>query len=166
MNNAVCWAIVVLALCCYQTLWLRYLRQRKTPLQRDEQPPIHGDAHEPFHRFSTVLISALPLLGLLGTMMGLLDCFATIANGAVSGESMSRGIADALLSTQLGLLCAIPRTDRRRSSHRWVRLRPGCRQRRAGLAEGGNRRRGGQTTSDFSTKIGTNCRVIGHYGCG
>ncbi|MEJ2682527.1 MAG: MotA/TolQ/ExbB proton channel family protein [Gammaproteobacteria bacterium] len=109
MNNAVCWAIVVLALCCYQTLWLRYLRQRKTPLQRDEQPPIHhGDAHEPFHRFSTVLISALPLLGLLGTMMGLLDCFATIANGAVSGESMNRGIADALLSTQLGLLCAIP----------------------------------------------------------
>ena len=58
--------------------------------------------------FTGILIGALPLLGLLGTIAGLLECFAGIANTGASNELVSSGIAKALLTTQLGLLCAIP----------------------------------------------------------
>lgn len=60
------------------------------------------------HDFTAVLIGALPLLGLLGTITGLLDCFAGIANQGADGSQISAGIGDALLTTQLGLVCAIP----------------------------------------------------------
>jgi biopolymer transport protein ExbB len=55
-----------------------------------------------------ILIGALPLLGLLGTIIGLLTCFKGIASYGADGALLSGGIADALLTTQLGLVCAIP----------------------------------------------------------
>jgi biopolymer transport protein ExbB len=55
------------------------------------------------------LVAALPLLGLLGTITGLLDTFAALSEGAVDPSTLlSSGIADALLTTQLGLITAIP----------------------------------------------------------
>jgi biopolymer transport protein ExbB len=109
-HNWICWAIVVLALICYQQLLLDYFAQNG---KNTESNPPHNDTEsqantEVKHAFSGVLIGALPLLGLLGTIIGLLDCFAGIASEGADSELISSGIADALLTTQLGLVCAIP----------------------------------------------------------
>ena len=55
-------------------------------------------------------ICALPLLGLLGTIVGLLTSFTAMANGQSLGASnqLTSGIASALFTTQLGLILAIP----------------------------------------------------------
>lgn len=58
----------------------------------------------------STLIAALPLLGLLGTINGLLTTFNYISanHGLSQNEIMSGGISDALLTTQLGLILAVP----------------------------------------------------------
>jgi len=48
-----------------------------------------------------------PLLGLLGTVTGMIDTFATILQGGYIAE-MSAGIRKALLTTQYGLSIAAP----------------------------------------------------------
>ena len=102
-DSWVCWAILGLALFCYQQLWQQYL------LSQDADPEQYSNEQH----FCAILIGALPLLGLLGTIVGLLECFADIAIGAgsgvmLSGGELSGGIGDALLTTQLGLVCALP----------------------------------------------------------
>lgn len=60
--------------------------------------------------FLTVLISAAPLLGLLGTVAGMLITFGGMA-GAAGGapiDTISTGISKALLTTQAGLVIAVP----------------------------------------------------------
>ena len=54
-----------------------------------------------------VVISAAPLLGLLGTVAGLVTVFAT-TTGLPSPEAISRGVGLALSTTILGLSIAIP----------------------------------------------------------
>ena len=51
-------------------------------------------------------VKVLPLLGLLGTVSGLFDSFNGLANG--DQQVLSSGIAEALLTTQLGLTTALP----------------------------------------------------------
>lgn len=64
-------------------------------------------------RFSTVfetIISLSPLLGLLGTILGLIQSFAALRIGDVGGGNtvgVSAGIAEALISTASGLVVAI-----------------------------------------------------------
>ena len=60
-------------------------------------------------KYANVLIVAAPLLGLLGTVIGMLDTFRGI--GAEAGEDTTRAVADgvkvALITTQTGLAIAI-----------------------------------------------------------
>lgn len=51
-----------------------------------------------------------PLLGLLGTVQGMIKCFATIENmqGQVNPSDLAEGIANALITTFTGLMVAIP----------------------------------------------------------
>ena len=51
-----------------------------------------------------------PLLGLLGTVQGMIKCFATIENkqGQVNPSDLAEGIANALITTFTGLFVAIP----------------------------------------------------------
>ncbi len=50
-----------------------------------------------------------PLLGLLGTVGGMIETFDVITRfGSNNTELLSGGIAEALLTTQLGLMTAIP----------------------------------------------------------
>ncbi|KXI27705.1 MotA/TolQ/ExbB proton channel family protein [Paraglaciecola hydrolytica] len=104
VNSWVCWAILLLAIFCYQQLWQQYLlaASRQGTSQQTEQ---QADASR---QFTGVLIGALPLLGLLGTIIGLLECFVGLAREGASGAVLSGGISDALLTTQLGLVCALP----------------------------------------------------------
>ncbi len=59
--------------------------------------------------FLTISIAGGPYLGLLGTVIGVMITFATIAKtGQVEVNSIAPGIAGALLATVAGLLVAIP----------------------------------------------------------
>lgn len=102
MGNPIIWAIILLALFCYGLLIELYF--------------ITPCSHEWFENADSwldslrIFVSALPLLGLLGTISGLLVTFLQMKNNHINqtSELMSGGIADALLTTQLGLLLAIP----------------------------------------------------------
>ncbi|MCK6511392.1 MotA/TolQ/ExbB proton channel family protein [Myxococcota bacterium] len=56
------------------------------------------------------LISSAPLMGLLGTVSGMITTFEALADGALHQPSggIAGGIAQALLTTQLGLSIALP----------------------------------------------------------
>lgn len=56
------------------------------------------------------MLASLPLLGLLGTITGLMDTFLSISRdkGLVVEELITGGIAAAMLTTQLGLVLVIP----------------------------------------------------------
>jgi biopolymer transport protein ExbB len=57
-----------------------------------------------------ILLGALPLLGLLGTVNGLLATFRTMARSGVVDQLdfVSTGVANALVTTQLGMITVIP----------------------------------------------------------
>jgi biopolymer transport protein ExbB len=59
--------------------------------------------------FLSVLITAAPLLGLLGTVAGMLVTFSGMATGTQAPiDTISKGISQALVTTQAGLIIAIP----------------------------------------------------------
>jgi biopolymer transport protein ExbB len=57
-----------------------------------------------------VLLGTLPLLGLLGTISGLMRTFREMSRGQGLDQQtyLSSGISEALLTTQLGLVLVIP----------------------------------------------------------
>lgn len=56
-----------------------------------------------------ILGSLLPMLGLLGTVTGMIDVFQAIAlHGTGNADEMANGISQALLTTATGLIIAIP----------------------------------------------------------
>jgi biopolymer transport protein ExbB len=73
--------------------------------------------------FLAVLVTAAPLTGLLGTVFGMLSTFSGL--GSSEGrvvERVASGISEALITTQMGLLIAIPgyfliHAIRRRRNH-------------------------------------------------
>jgi len=60
--------------------------------------------------FLNTLVAAAPLLGLLGTVMGMLSTFDAISRGGGSetASMVADGISEALITTQTGLLVALP----------------------------------------------------------
>lgn len=61
-------------------------------------------------RFVSTLVAAAPLLGLLGTVMGMLRTFFGISTsgGAETAGVVAAGISEALVTTQTGLTVALP----------------------------------------------------------
>ena len=61
-------------------------------------------------RFGTTIVSAAPLLGLLGTVVGMLATFLglSVSYGGNSLDLVAGGISEALITTQTGLMLAIP----------------------------------------------------------
>jgi len=61
-------------------------------------------------RFLAVLVAAAPLLGLLGTVLGMLQTFFGISTsgGAETTGVVAAGISEALVTTQTGLTIALP----------------------------------------------------------
>lgn len=60
-------------------------------------------------KFLSTLAGVSPLLGLLGTVMGMLGTFSVMNTGDVQKiDLMAGGISEALITTQMGLIIAIP----------------------------------------------------------
>jgi biopolymer transport protein ExbB len=62
-------------------------------------------------RVMKVCIGAAPLLGLLGTVTGMLATFDALANGSGGEKTMgmiAKGISEALITTETGLVVALP----------------------------------------------------------
>lgn len=56
-----------------------------------------------------IIVAVAPLLGLLGTALGMIQVFANLSlEGAGRSEALSQGISEALLTTVLGLSIGIP----------------------------------------------------------
>ena len=71
----------------------------------------------------TALVAAAPLLGLLGTVFGMIDTFQAVSQYGVDTASLvAGGISQALITTQFGLVTALP------GVFGLMRLRRMCRQ--------------------------------------
>lgn len=100
-DNLVVWSILALGFVCYQLLTYYIIRFYSGGYQLKNASWIHS---------AEIFIGALPLLGLLGTISGLLDTFYAMSLGESldQASTLSQGIADALWTTQIGLVVAIP----------------------------------------------------------
>lgn len=59
--------------------------------------------------FTNVLVVSAPLFGLLGTVLGMLLTFKAIGiGGSSTSEVIAKGISEALVATQTGMMVAIP----------------------------------------------------------
>lgn len=70
-----------------------------------------NEIHELESGLSTLLIlgEIMPMLGLLGTVSGMIHVFKAItAYGAGDAQALAGGISEALLTTEVGLVLAIP----------------------------------------------------------
>ncbi len=97
--------------------WQGELWQRHREVQADAvEPRLLTDLGEQLSqklersvRTILVLAQTAPLLGLIGTVMGMITTFDVIhALGSGNLQELSRGISQALVTTQGGLLVAIP----------------------------------------------------------
>lgn len=75
-------------------------------LRANECRPIERDL-----RVMKVCVSAAPLVGLLGTVTGMLSTFGALASGSGGSKTMdlvAKGISEALITTETGLVIALP----------------------------------------------------------
>ena len=85
---------------------LESLRVRFTELHASEVAPFARDL-----RFMKRAVSSATLLGLLGTVTGMLTTFSALAAGSGGVKTMdlvAGGISEALITTETGLLIALP----------------------------------------------------------
>jgi biopolymer transport protein ExbB len=123
-SGVVVWAILGLSLLLYTRGFglLLYLYRAQRQMERDYAANPHAlphlrilqdDLNETFQRQRVVLgamVAAAPLLGLLGTVLGMIETFQNIASGGGGkvSDGLSAGISEALMATAAGLAVAIP----------------------------------------------------------
>src|SRR5688572_15465088 len=70
--------------------------------------------------FLNVLVISAPLFGLLGTVLGMLLTFKAIGvGGSSASEAIAKGISEALVATQTGMMVAIPGLIMASVAKRW-----------------------------------------------
>ncbi len=75
-------------------------------LRTTEAQPIERDL-----RVMKICVSAAPLVGLLGTVTGMLATFGALSGGSGGDKTMNlvaKGISEALITTETGLVIALP----------------------------------------------------------
>ncbi|MEO7413749.1 MAG: MotA/TolQ/ExbB proton channel family protein [Opitutaceae bacterium] len=105
---------------CFGLLLFLYRSQRRlsagslaTAGTRSELHALNDDLEEAFYRQRfpiAAMITAAPLLGLLGTVTGMIGTFENLARGGgqKSMEGLAQGISEVLICTESGLAVAIP----------------------------------------------------------
>jgi biopolymer transport protein ExbB len=70
----------------------------------------HNIAIKKYSTLIKTIVVLAPLIGLLGTVMGMIETFDALQNSAMfsQGASISGGISKALFTTELGLVVAVP----------------------------------------------------------
>ncbi len=117
-------ALVILSLLLYERCFDLYLRMRQTTRQlKDleaeeiEDPGSLRYCQDLLNRSFDrnmirikALVAAAPLLGLLGTVIGMVETFTSLADrsGERTIQGLSDGISMALITTETGLAIAIP----------------------------------------------------------
>lgn len=96
-----------------QMALLNIAKQSRTDLERDDQlfQQLQQDKVTLEKRLTAIAITAsvAPLLGLLGTVSGMIETFRMMTIfGSGDPEVVSGGIAQALITTEMGLVVAIP----------------------------------------------------------
>jgi biopolymer transport protein ExbB len=63
-----------------------------------------------YSRLIKTIVAVAPLIGLLGTVIGMIETFDSLADAALFSQSggIAGGISQALFTTQLGLVVAVP----------------------------------------------------------
>lgn len=133
------WALLLLAVAIYAILYKLWVMLRETRREVAAKTWIrsHGEGELPWKRqapdrrevqrsyaameldqmarierrlpFVAILVSTAPLIGLMGTVLGMLITFSGMALGnAAPIDTVSTGISRALVTTQAGLVVAIP----------------------------------------------------------
>ncbi len=98
----------------YKNLLVSFVKNRKLePALLEESAYEHmlsaGDSLYSGLGFLSVTAAVAPLLGLLGTVTGIIKTFSDLSiYGAGNPELMSGGISEALITTEYGLVVAIP----------------------------------------------------------
>ena len=90
---------------------LRYCHQPKALLEEQLQSLLHRQQMHFERRLSllAVIATAAPLMGLLGTVSGMVKTFALMTVfGSGNAMKLSAGISEVLVATELGLMVAIP----------------------------------------------------------
>lgn len=102
LNNPVVWAILLDGIVCHSFL-IRFCF-----FERHDQRWF--DLTQFWLTGIKQMLTALPLLGLLGTITGLMHTFITMSKGGgvALQELISGGLGDALFTTQLGLVLVVP----------------------------------------------------------
>ncbi len=100
-DSVIVWAILGLGFFTYYQIIFFIIRAKSG---------YYDNSHQAWADAITICVGALPLLGLLGTIIGLLEAFTAMSLGDGMGEtsSLTQGIASALWTTQLGLVIAVP----------------------------------------------------------
>ena len=82
---------------------------RAKPLTPDQAVQEHRGPMERFMPTLSTIISAAPMLGILGTVLGIISSFEALAEHASAADprAVGRGIAEALITTAFGLSIAI-----------------------------------------------------------
>ncbi len=94
----------ILEFCHADVGTLDELQDRFQEVQTAHIPRIDRRIH-----FLAILVSAAPLMGLLGTVMGMLATFDGLTSSiGRTIELVASGISEALITTQTGLMVAIP----------------------------------------------------------
>lgn len=89
---------------------LRYERANRDILKESVEEAGRAAAHE-LERFLTTLgtiASTAPLMGLFGTVIGMIEIFGAQGPGGTSPQELAHGISVALYNTAFGLVIAIP----------------------------------------------------------
>ncbi len=85
-------------------------QHRRTPIRIQALWTHHADMLNRHRKLILTIIAIAPLLGLLGTVTGMMETFQGLGQSSLYTQSggVAGGIAEALLTTQMGLLVAAP----------------------------------------------------------
>ncbi|MGM7448826.1 MotA/TolQ/ExbB proton channel family protein [Idiomarina sp. ST20R2A10] len=92
------WLLLGLAFSSYARLI--YIRLSAPSKQLTQRPKITT--------VPAIVITALPLIGLLGTIMGMQTSFSALVHSSSTAYTVTNGISQALMTTLLGIALAIP----------------------------------------------------------
>ena len=102
----VSWSLFVLAGVLWYSIGYRYFSLKKFSGNTSLAPETLNAFKQPIQ--SIVVVA--PLLGLLGTVIGMIETFSSLQDQAMhsQGGGIAAGISQALITTQMGLMVAIP----------------------------------------------------------